>query len=132
MCLSVPSTPLIDHYFPSSLNYTVFTMVRVMKNSDPVQKQAKQIVKTAEQCDKLKQVKAEYTAAFNQALQDMCGIIRDLIYKLSNEFSYNSEYTAEKLHLGSHALRQQWAAAINNAYAHCMATCEKECMCMSF
>jgi len=37
------------------------------------------------------------------------------------------EYIAEKLHLGGHALRQRRTAAINNAYAHCVAMCEKDC-----
>ena len=103
-------------------------MARAMKNSDPVQKRAKRVPKTAEQHDELKQVKAEHTTAFNQAVQDACSIIGDLIDKLSIEFSYNAEYIAEKLHLGSHTLRQRHTAAINNAYTHCVAMCEKECM----
>jgi len=84
--------------------------------------------KTAEQCSELKQVKADHTATFNQAVQDAHSIIGDLIDKLSFEFSYSTEYIAEKLHLGGHALRQQHATTINNAYAHCVAMCEKGCM----
>ena len=98
-----------------------------MKNSDPVRKRAKRVPKTAEQRDELKQVKAEHSAAFNQAVQDARNIIGDLIDKLSIDFSYNTEYIAEKLHLGGHALRQRRSTAINNAYAHCVAMCEKEC-----
>jgi len=50
--------------------------------------------------DELKQVKAEHSATFNQAVQDARNIIGDLIDKLSIDFSYNTEYNAEKLHLG--------------------------------
>jgi hypothetical protein len=98
-----------------------------MKNSGPVRSRAICVCKTTEQRAELKQVRAARTADFNKAVQDARTVIGDLINKISLEFSYNVEYVAEKLHLGGYALKQRRAAAINNAYAHCLAMCEKDC-----
>src|SRR5882724_10684521 len=84
-------------------------------------------MRTSEQHAHIKQVKSDHNVAFNTALQDAHTTIGELINKISVKFNYNAEYVAEKLHLGSHALRQQRSAAINNAYVHCMAMCEKDC-----
>ena len=102
-------------------------MAHITKNSDPVRPWAKRITKTSEQHAHMKQVKSDHNVAFNTAIQDAHTIIGELIDKISLEFNYNTEYVAEKLHLGGHTLRQRRSAAINNAYVHCMAMCEKEC-----
>ena len=102
-------------------------MAHITKNSDPVRPWAKQITKTSEQHAHIKQVKSDHNVAFNTALQDARTIIGNLVDKISVEFNYNTEYIVEKLHLGSHALRQQRSTVINNTYMHCMAMCKKEC-----
>jgi len=86
-----------------------------MKNSDPVRKRAKQVLRLLSNVMRLNS-QAEHTTAFNQAVQD-AQHYWDLIDKLSIEFSYMRSYIADKLHLGGHTLRQRRTAAINNAYA---------------
>src|SRR5258705_6056673 len=92
-------------------------------------KQNGRVLLTQEQCAQAKQMKMDHARQLNEAIQEAQITVGKLIDKISLEFNQSSERIAEMLHLGGHALRQRRGPGINNAYAHCLARCAKECMC---